>query len=85
MDYQSAFNITLGLAAFFGGWWMKNIWDSIRELQHRDAELTAKVSGIEVLVAGEYVKREEMDRFGTAIFQKLDRIENKLDNKADKV
>ena len=39
---------------------------------------------IEVLVVGDYVKRTEMDSLGAAIFAKLDRIENKLDKKADK-
>jgi hypothetical protein len=39
---------------------------------------------IEILVAGTYVKREDMDKLGTALFAKLDRIENKVDQKLNR-
>ena len=46
--------------------------------------LAEKVNGIEILVAGNYVKKDDFDRFTDAIFSKLDKISDKLDNKADK-
>lgn len=63
---------------------MRVMWQSLKELQAQDKELANKVSSIEVLVAGQYVKRDDMDRSMTALFAKLDRIEDKLDSKADK-
>ena len=42
------------------------------------------MASIEVLVAGHYVTRPDMDKLGDAIFKKLDRIEGKLDGKVDK-
>ncbi len=42
------------------------------------------MSSIEVLVAGDYVKKDEYSAMMNAIFAKLDRIEDKLDKKADK-
>ena len=63
---------------------MRVMWQSLKELQAQDKELANKVSSIEVLVAGQYVKRDDMDRSMTALFAKLDRIEDKLDGKADK-
>lgn len=84
MDTQTAFNIVLSLVAFLGGWVLNSLRDSIRALQKTDAELADKVQHIEVLVAGTYVKRDDMDRLGTALFAKLDKIEAKLDGKADK-
>ena len=39
---------------------------------------------IKVLVAGDYVKKDEFLKSVTALFTKLDRIEGKLDKKADK-
>ena len=84
MDFQVGFNIAVGLVAFLGGWVMNNLRDSLKSLHKADAELTSKVQSIEVLVAGTYVKRDELDRLGQAIFAKLDRIESKLDGKADK-
>ena len=84
MDFQLGFNIAVGLLAFLGGWVMNNLRDSLKSLHAADAALTSKVQSIEVLVAGTYVKRDELDKLGQAIFAKLDRIEGKLDGKADK-
>ncbi len=63
---------------------MKVMWDSLRDLRIADTILAEKVGTIEVLVAGSYAKRDELDKMAAAIFLKLDRIEAKLDTKADK-
>jgi hypothetical protein len=81
---QDLYNIALGLAAFLGGWWMKVMWESLKDLQKTDKELAEKVGSIEVLVAGTYIKRDDFDKVADAIFRKLDKIEDKLDGKADK-
>lgn len=60
------------------------VWQSVKELQTADKDLTAKVAEIEVLVAGAYVKKDEISKLSDAIFAKLDRIEDKLDGKVDK-
>jgi hypothetical protein len=46
--------------------------------------LADKVSEVEILVAGSYVKRDELSAMTNALFAKLDRIEEKLDKKVDK-
>lgn len=84
MEAQTIINILLGLVAFFGGIWVRGISDSMKDLKKTDAALADKVQKIEVLVAGDYVKRDEMDKLGDALFKKLDRIESKLDGKVDK-
>lgn len=84
MDTQSLINILFGLVAFFGGIWVRGIADSMKELKHTDSELATKVQAIEVLVAGEYIKREDFEGFTKAMFVKLDKIEDKLDKKVDK-
>ena len=84
MDTQTAFNMVVGLVAFLGGWVLNSLRDSIIALQKSDAELADKVQHIEVLVAGSYVKRDDLKELSTALFNKLDKIELKLDGKADK-
>lgn len=84
MDSQTAFNIALSLVAFLGGWVLNSLRDSIKSLQKTDAELADKVQHIEVLVAGTYVKRDDLKELSVALFNKLDKIELKLDRKADK-
>lgn len=81
---QELFNIVVGIAGALGGWWLKVIWESLKELQVQDQKLAEKVGKIEVLVAGDYVKREEFDRVMVRLFDKLDHIELKIDGKADK-
>ena len=75
------------LLAGFGaliGFLLNTVWQAVKDLQTADKELAGKVSEIEVLVAGDYVKREEFNQTVTALFSKLDRIEDKIDKKADK-
>ena len=83
-SFQTFFNIAITLIGALGGWVLNSLKSSIESLQKADHDLTAKVQGIEVLVAGTYVKRDDMDKLGTALFAKLDKIEAKLDGKADK-
>ena len=47
-------------------------------------DLTSKISEIQLLVAGNYVKKDELDGVIKALFLKLDKIEDKLDKKADR-
>ncbi len=84
MDAQTAFNILLGMTAFLGGWVLNSLKDSINNLQKVDTQLANKVQGIEILVAGEYVKRVDLDKLTLALFAKLDKIETKIDGKMDK-
>lgn len=81
---QTFFNIAVTVSGFLGGWWLKVLWDAVKDLQSADKELAEKVSSIEILVAGQYVKRDDFDRVANAIFAKLDKIMDKLDTKADK-
>jgi hypothetical protein len=84
MDMQTSFNIAVGIIAFLGGWVLNSLRDSIQSLQKSDTELATKVQSIELLVAGSYVKRDDLDKLTVALFAKLDKIETKLDFKADK-
>jgi hypothetical protein len=81
---QELFKIVVGVAGALGGWWLKVMWETLKDLQTADKELMDKVSKIEILVAGAYVKREEFDRALNRLFEKLDHIDAKLDSKADK-
>ena len=81
---QQLFNILFAVAGALGGWWMKAMWESMKELETADKRLTAEVSDLKVLVAGQYVKQDAFDRTIAALFAKLDRMENKLNHKIDK-
>ena len=63
---------------------MKAMWEAVKDLEKADRILSSQVGDLKVLVAGGYVKTEALDSLSKAIFTKLDRIEDKLDSKADK-
>ena len=84
MEFQDLFNTAMGALLLLGGWFMRIMWDSLQNLQQQDRDLAEKVGKIEVLVAGEYVKKDDFDRVIERLFDKLDHIELKIDNKADK-
>jgi len=81
---QDFLNWSFGILNIILGGFIKAMWDSYKELKKTDAELADKVNQIEVLVAGTYVKRDDFDRLAHAIFAKLDKISDKLDQKADR-
>lgn len=83
-SFQTLFNVAITLVGFLGGWVLNSLKSSIEGLQKADHDLTAKVQGIEVLVAGHYVRRDDFDKISAEMFRKLDKIYDKLDGKADK-
>lgn len=81
---QTLINWVLGGSGVLLGAMLNAIWNSVKDLQRADIKLAERVGEIEVLVAGSYVKRDEHHEFSKAIFAKLDRIETKIDGKADR-
>jgi hypothetical protein len=73
MDIQWFFNIAVGLTAFLGGWVLNNISRSIEKL---DADVRA--------MPLTYVTRVTYREDIMEIKSMLEKISDKLDNKADK-
>jgi len=84
MDSQTIINTAIALVGFLGGWILKVIWEGVKDLQVVDKLLTEKVNTIEILIAGNYMSKQDFDKIAAAIFAKLDKIEDKLDKKVDK-
>lgn len=66
------------------GFLLNAVWQAVKDLQKADKVLAERVGEIEVLVAGSYITKTDFTQVTDAIFRKLDRIEDKLDSKADK-
>lgn len=84
MDLQTAFNIALSILGTLFGWLLHTLWGSITKLQEENKEIVKKISEIEVLVAGDYVKRESFEKTIDALFKKIDSIYDLMSKKADK-
>jgi len=81
---QGLVNWLLGGFGAVLGFLLHSIWQAVKDLQTADGHLADKVSQIEVLVAGQYAKREDVTALSNALFAKLDKIHDLLQQKADK-
>ena len=63
------------------GFLLNSVWQAVKDLQAADRQLAEKVATIEILVAGEYVRKDEFERTIMRLFEKLDHIEEKFDRK----
>ena len=77
---QSIINWVIGLGGTVIGIFIKSMLDSIKDLQKSDKEMSERVGSVEVLVAGTYVKRDELRE----LMRKLEQIDAKLDRKTNK-
>lgn len=75
---QTFINWLYGIATLLITAVVKWLWIAHKDLQATDKELAEKVSKIEILVAGQYITREEFERAIQRIFDKLDHIEAKI-------
>jgi hypothetical protein len=81
---QIMINWLLGGFGTLIGFLMHILWQAVKDLQSSDKDMNDKISDIEVLVAGSYMTRGELTEIMKTVFTKLDRIEQKLDKKADR-
>jgi len=81
---QFSLNWFFGISNIVISFGFKLIWDSYNELKKTDKDINEKLNHVEILVAGQYVKRDDFDKVSNHIFSKLDKIIEKLDKKADK-
>jgi len=77
MDWQIIFNIGCGIALSVAGWFARELWDSVQALK-RD------VQKIEVDLPMNYVRKIDLEVRFDKLEATLQRILDKLDQKADK-
>ncbi len=89
MDFsQELFNVVISAAGALGSFFMYAMWDELKSLRKKNDDLAAKTNAVEVLVAGQYVRRDELVRSMERLEAKIDanfkQVFDKLDDKADK-
>ena len=84
MDWQIIINIGAGSLLTIGGWFARQLWDSVKELK-------ADISVLRLHISESYVKKSEieslkidMDKRFDRVEMLLDRLYEKLDSKVDK-
>lgn len=77
MEWQGIINLGIGVIIAAIGWWCREIWDSIKFLKE-------DIKKIEVDLPTRYVSKVEINTRLDKIDNVLERIFDKLDEKADK-
>jgi len=84
MDWQIIINIGAAGMLTIGGWFARQLWDSVKELK-------TDISAIRLHMSENYVKKSEVEGFRADMDKRFDRIEmlldklyEKLDGKVDK-
>ena len=84
MDWQNFINLGTGGLLAVGGWFCRQLWDSVKELK-------ADIAGLKLHVSEPYVKKSDVESLRTDMDKRFDRIEqmiarlyDKIDAKADK-
>lgn len=92
---QDLINMMIGMGAAVFGWFMRVIWQSVRDLQIADQKLVSELHSFSGKLAHDlhvfkehvpvtYVSKADFAEILKSIHAKLDRICDKLDNKQDR-
>lgn len=81
---ESYIHSLITIAVGVVGYILKILWDAVRDLQRDDENLLSKLNDLQVAIASDYAKREELRAEFKMFREALERIENKLDQKVDK-
>lgn len=79
-----AIGTVISLGAALTGWVFKMVFSSIKEVEKNNQDLAAKLSAHELHSAQTYATKKDLDAGIDRIMTKLDKIDDKLDGKADK-
>ena len=77
MDWQTMINLVGGAILAITGWFARQIWDSVQELKN-------DIHQIEVDLPTYYVKRVDIDSRFDKLENILEKIFDRLEQKADK-
>jgi len=77
MEWQIVFNIVGGAVLSVMGWFARVLWDSVQELRN-------DLKQIEIHLPTHYVKKDELSVRFDRIEQLLDRLYEKMEQKADR-
>ena len=77
MEFQPMFNFIGGAILVAVGWWCKEIWDSVKTLKE-------DIKQIEIDLPKNYVSKIDIESRLDKIDATLERLFDRLDDKADK-
>jgi hypothetical protein len=77
MEFQQIINLSIGAVLSVLGWFARQLWDAVQSLKE-------DMKKLEVDLPSHYVRKDELEHRLDKIEFMLNRLFEKLDNKADK-
>lgn len=77
MDMQAAFNVAVGLISAVGGWFFRVLWEAQSKLREDLAELERGLPAT-------YARRDDVRDLTSALFERMDRLEQKIDRLSER-
>jgi hypothetical protein len=84
MDWQNLINIGAVSSLAIGGWFSRQLWDSVKELKKDIADLRLHVAETYVKKSEVQTLEEQMEKRFDKLEQMIGRLFDKLDSKVDK-
>jgi len=81
---QSAINIIMAVAGFMCAFVLTAVWARLGKLEASDGDLAKEIAAIHILVAGEYIKRDEIAPQIKGIYDELRAINSELSKKLER-
>lgn len=78
MDFQFIINLGGAAALGVGGWFARQLWDSVKELK-------TDITNLKLHVSDSYVKKSEIETFKGEMDKRFDRVEMLLDRLFDRL
>ena len=88
VDWQSMFDLAVGVAGFMSAWIIKVLWQAVRDLQQDVKTLSEKLHNDVTLfnnnLTQNYVRRDDFKEAVSELKTMLEKIFDRLDTKVDK-
>lgn len=84
MDWQALFDLAYGAVLLLLGAVGRVLWDANKSMRHDLRNLAAQIAAVERALPATYVRRDDWIAAVERIERAVERIETKLDSKADK-
>ena len=82
---KGMFEIITVIAIPLAGWLFKIVWGEVNKLRETQSILNNQIHEIKNLVAGDYVRREDLEGKIDNIFKKLEKIDDKVNAHVDRL
>ena len=81
---QIVFNIVVGIAGMLAMFVLSAVWSRLGALEKSDKDLSKEIAAMHILVAGEYIKRQEITPMLKEIYDELKTIRTEISNKVER-